>query len=107
MRSARDSSPPSASRIVAGRDFDERDSRPVGEAGPRSAIVNEAFVKRYFGGRSPLGARICQGSGPDAKPNIEIVGVVADFSYRGLRERVGAGVLSRCSRTTMPAAIFT
>src|SRR5262249_23566102 len=25
-------------------------------------------------------------SGPDVRPNIEIVGVVADFSYRGLRE---------------------
>ncbi len=48
--------------------------------------MNEAFVKRYFGGRSPLGARICQGAGPDAKPNIEVVGVVSDFSYRGLRE---------------------
>jgi len=30
--------------------------------------------------------RICQGSGPDAKPDIEVVGVVSDFSYRGLRE---------------------
>jgi predicted permease len=73
-------------RIVAGRDFDERDSRPVGAAGQRSAIVNEAFAKRYLGGRNPLGVRICQGSGPDAKPNIEVIGVVADFSYRGLRE---------------------
>jgi hypothetical protein len=73
-------------RVIAGRDFDERDSRPAGEAGLRSAIVNQAFVKRYLAGRDPLGARICQGSGPDAKPNIEIVGVVADFSYRGLRE---------------------
>jgi predicted permease len=73
-------------KIVAGRDFDERDSRPVGGAGYRSAIVNEAFVKRYFGARSPLGARICEGSGPDGKPNIEIIGVVADFSYRGIRE---------------------
>src|SRR5204863_3069308 len=73
-------------RIVAGRDFDERDSTPVGEATPRSAIVNAAFVKRYLAGRQPLGARICQGSGPDAQPNIEIVGVVADFSYRGIRE---------------------
>src|SRR6266542_34283 len=73
-------------RIVAGRDFDERDSIPAGEAGPRSAIVNQAFVTRYLAGREPLGARICQGAGPDAQPNIEIVGVVADFSYRGLRE---------------------
>jgi ABC-type antimicrobial peptide transport system permease subunit len=48
--------------------------------------VNEAFVKRYLEGRSPLGVRICEGSGPDAKPNIEIVGVMSNFSYRGLRE---------------------
>jgi len=72
--------------MVAGRNFDQRDSRPIGEAGFRSAIVNQAFAKRYFAGRSPLGARICQGGGPDAKPNTEIVGVVADFSYRGIRE---------------------
>ncbi len=72
--------------IVAGRDFDERDSRPGSENGERTAIVNESFARRYFGARNPLGARICQGAGPDAKPNIEIVGIVADFSYRGLRE---------------------
>ncbi|MGH9593271.1 MAG: FtsX-like permease family protein, partial [Bryobacteraceae bacterium] len=35
---------------------------------------------------SPLGVRICEGSGPDAKPTAEIVGVMSDFSYRGLRE---------------------
>ena len=73
-------------RMVAGRNFDERDARPVGEKGARTAIVNQAFVKRYLAGRNPLGVRICQGVGPDAKPNIEIVGVVSDFSYRGLRE---------------------
>jgi predicted permease len=73
-------------RIIEGRDFDERDSPQAGEAGWRSAIINEAFANRYFEGRSPLGARICEGSGPDAKPNIEIIAVVADFSYRGLRE---------------------
>src|SRR5262245_61607527 len=73
-------------RLIAGRDFDERDSRPLGEAGYRSAIVNQSFAKRYLAGRSPLGTRIGQGSGPDVKPNIQVVGVVADFSYRGLRE---------------------
>ena len=72
-------------RIVVGRDFDERDSLPVNE-GRRVAIVNEAFVKRYFGGRNPLGSRIGHGTGPDAKPDIEIVGVVANISYRGVRE---------------------
>jgi len=73
-------------RLIAGRDFDGRDSRPLGEAGYRSAIVNESFAKRYLAGRSPLGVRIGQGSRPDVKPDIEIVGVVADFSYRDLRE---------------------
>jgi predicted permease len=73
-------------RIVAGRDFDERDSLPVSEGGQRVAIVNEAFVKRYLGGHSSLGARIGQGSGPDVKPDVEIIGVVANISYRGVRE---------------------
>jgi predicted permease len=73
--------------IVAGRDFEERDSLPLSEGGRRVAIVNEAFVKRYFGERNPLGALVCQGSGPDAKPDTQIIGVVANISYRGLREQ--------------------
>ena len=94
-------------RIVAGRDFDERDSRPVGETGARSAIVNEAFVKRYLRGRSPLGVRICEGSGPDAKPNVEVVGVVGGFQLSRSTRRVGTGVLpdfrrQRCCRQFLP-----
>jgi predicted permease len=74
-------------RIVAGRPFDQRDSQPASDTEPRSAIVNEAFVKRYLAGQNPIGARICEGAGPDAKPNIEIIGVMTDFNYRGLREQ--------------------
>jgi predicted permease len=73
-------------KIIAGRNFNDHDIAAAGEQGWRSAIVNEAFVKRYLGGRNPLGVRICQGAGPDAKPNTEIIGVVANFSYRGIRE---------------------
>ncbi|HYZ84757.1 MAG TPA: FtsX-like permease family protein, partial [Bryobacteraceae bacterium] len=73
-------------RIVGGRDFDERDSRPASDGGRRVAIVNEAFVKRYLGGQSPFGVRIGVGSGTDVKPDVEIVGVVSNISYRGLRE---------------------
>jgi predicted permease len=72
--------------LLAGRDFDEHDSRPAGEPGRPCAIVNEAFVKRYLTGRDPLGVRIGAGSGPDVKPGIPIVGVVTNFNYRGLRE---------------------
>jgi predicted permease len=74
-------------RVLAGRDFDQSDSRPAGEIGPRCAIVNQAFVKRYLAGRDPLGVLIARGGGgADVKPNSPIVGVVADMSYRGLRD---------------------
>ena len=73
-------------RILAGRDFDTRDARPPGEAGHRSIIVNEAFVKRYLAGRNPLGILIGEGSDPGVKPDVVIVGVCASFNYRGLRD---------------------
>src|SRR5262249_36874820 len=60
-------------KIVAGRDFSERDALP----GQKAAIVNEAFVKRYLGGHNPLGVYVGLGSGTDVNPDIEIVGVVA------------------------------
>src|SRR5215831_5032967 len=83
-------------KIVAGRDFNEHDSLtraapgsslPVSENGQRVAIVNQAFVKRYFGGRNPLGARAAMGSAPDARPDTEIIGVVENISYRNVREQ--------------------
>jgi predicted permease len=83
-------------RIVAGRDFNEHDalnviaanqSLPVNQSGQRAVIVNEAFVKRYFEGRNPLGVRVAMGSAPDAKPDSEIVGVVENISYRNVREQ--------------------
>jgi predicted permease len=73
-------------RLLAGRDFDERDSRAAAQTGPRSAIVNQAFVRRYLAGGNPLGVLIGEGGEPDVKPDIPIIGVVTDFNYRGLRE---------------------
>ena len=74
-------------RVLAGRDFDQSDSRPVSEIGPRCAIVNQAFVKRYLADRDPLGVLIARGGGAsNVTPNSRIVGVVADMSYRGLRD---------------------
>jgi putative ABC transport system permease protein len=73
-------------RIVVGRDFDQRDTRAGDDGGPRTAIVNEAFVARYLAGRNPLGVLVAVGSGPDVQPNRVVIGVVSTFSYRGLRE---------------------
>src|SRR5215469_6432892 len=73
-------------KLLAGRNFDDHDISPPGQPGYRSAIVSAGFVKRYLAGRDPLGMRICEGTGPNAKPTVEIVGVMSDFSYRGLRD---------------------
>jgi len=49
--------------------------------------VNERFARRYFGDSSPLGRRVGLGDREDVRTNLEIVGVVQDFSYRDLREQ--------------------
>jgi predicted permease len=74
--------------ILSGRAFEDRDARDDDKRAFRSVVVNERFARRYFGDRSPLGARLGFGIAPDAPTDIEIVGVVKTFSYRarGLRE---------------------
>jgi predicted permease len=72
--------------ILAGRDFDERDSQEGPEPKFRSVIVNERFAKQYFNGKDPIGARVGFGNRPDSKAEMEIVGVVKTFSYRGIRQ---------------------
>jgi predicted permease len=69
-------------QVVAGREFDERD----GQGARRTGIVNERFAKLYFAGRSPVGFQFGIGGGANAKPDIEIVGVVRDVKYESLNE---------------------
>ena len=48
------------------------------------AVVNETLVRRYFGGRDPIGARITFGSATDEPEWREVVGVVHDVRHQGL-----------------------
>ena len=68
-------------RLVAGRDFLPNDSAPLD---PTAVIVNEAFVRRYFGGTSPLG-RTYDRTGQPPPVRQEIVGVVTDVRLGNLR----------------------
>jgi putative ABC transport system permease protein len=70
-------------RLVAGRDFDLRDT----PQSPKVAIVTQAFVKKFFGGRDPIGQsfQIDEGAGRP-RPFYQIVGVVKDTKYTDLRE---------------------
>jgi putative ABC transport system permease protein len=64
--------------ILAGRDFDARDTRD----GLPVCIVNEAFA-RGLNGRSPIGLRVVLRSEPDAKPVVrQIVGVARQVKGR-------------------------
>ena len=68
--------------LLSGRAFTTRDR----EAAPTVAVVNEAFVKRFFAGatsqalgaHAQLGATPSPTEGPDGAPLMEIVGVVGD-----------------------------
>ena len=70
--------------IVAGRSFEARDEE--GERGfPRSILVSNAFAKRYWPGRDPLGKRITWDEGMwDGGWGMTVVGVVGDVQYAGL-----------------------
>jgi predicted permease len=70
--------------ILEGRDFRESDAKEKTDV----AIVNHKFAEHFFPGASAIGKRLSEGTGPQAKLTIQIVGVVADALYEGPREGV-------------------
>jgi putative ABC transport system permease protein len=70
-------------RMTAGRDFSGADT----PQSPRVAIVSESFVKKHLNGATALGRSFqVEGQAGEARPSIEIVGVVRDTKYTDLRE---------------------
>ena len=65
--------------LVLGRAFDDRDDGPSAKV----AIVNQAFVRQFFGGDNPVGRAI--GISLGYGDRVEIVGVAADAQYTDLR----------------------
>jgi putative ABC transport system permease protein len=71
-----------ATRLLAGRDFDDRDTT----RSPNVAIVNESFARQLVNGANPIGARFWREATPNDPERVyEIVGVVKDTKYRDLR----------------------
>jgi predicted permease len=70
--------------ILAGRGFMSKDTANS----PKVALVNESFVKRYFGASPAVGRRVGLGSDPGTPTDIEIIGVVNDTKYENLREEI-------------------
>jgi predicted permease len=75
--------------FLAGRDFSDRDTTQS----PPVAIVNETFVHQFLGAENPEGKTIRTRAEPHYPENeYEIVGVVKDAKYGGLREEIPAEV---------------
>ena len=69
-------------RPLQGRTFRLEDR----DGGPPTAIVNQSFARKHFGGESALARRIRLGGAESTQPWATIVGVVPDMYAGGLGE---------------------
>jgi predicted permease len=63
-------------RLVDGRDFTDADNQTTRGV----AVVNQAFVRRFFPGEDPIG-RLFGFAAPENSSSFQIVGVVKDAKY--------------------------
>jgi len=70
--------------LLAGREFTARDAL----GGPKVAIVNEAFAKKFNLGRDAVGKRMGENQGSSSKLDIEIVGLVKDAKYSEVKGQI-------------------
>jgi macrolide transport system ATP-binding/permease protein len=69
-------------RVVLGRGITPQDTA----TSPSVAVVNQSFVKQFFGKENPLGHHMGV-PGPDSPGAYEIVGVVEDTTYQNVHEK--------------------
>jgi len=74
-------------QFLDGRAFTEAEV----DGARKVAVVNQTFVKKYFGGENPIGrqvriARLTEFEDKVAEPNFEVIGVVADALNQGLQD---------------------
>ena len=69
--------------VLLGRAIEARDV----SAAAKVAVVNEVFVKTYFGGENPIGRHFTLGRGQNAF-DIEVVGVAKNARYSSLKEEL-------------------
>ena len=70
-------------RLLAGREFTRSDNL----GGPKVAVVNEAFARKFNLGTNPVGKRMGTG-GPNDKLDTEIVGLVKDAKYSEVKDAI-------------------
>ena len=70
-------------RLLAGREFTRSDNL----GGPKVAVVNEAFARKFNLGTNAVGKRMGTG-GPNDKLDTEIVGLVKDAKYSEVKDAI-------------------
>lgn len=68
--------------LIRGREIEIRDTA----SGPRVAVVNETFVKRFFKDQNPIGRTFTFDDETDDGAPLEIVGVIGDVKSLDTRE---------------------
>ena len=91
--------------LLAGREFDARDTANTEEEAMRSAVavVNRQFAEHFFGKQNPIGRHIGWGGGGPLY--IRIVGVVENSLYEGPRSRVRRQVFLPYEQIGDPTAV--
>jgi predicted permease len=74
-------------RLLAGRDFSKDDA----PGGAQVVVVNEAYGRRYFGDRNPVGQHL-SAMVRGKRADLEIIGVARNTLYSGLRGEAYPGI---------------
>ena len=92
--------------LLGGRDFTKEDS----ESSPGVAVVNQAFLRRFFPSGNAIGKTFRHDAEPDyPETEYQIVGVVADSKYSSVRENIPPEVFLPAAQNPSPspsASIF-
>jgi len=85
--------------LVAGRSFSDRDNQTA----PKVVIINETAARKYFVNENPIGLRF--GTSVEKSSDLEIVGVLRDTKYEGVRQEVPATMFVPALQSR-PATVF-
>jgi predicted permease len=69
-------------RVLAGRDFEQRDAAGT----PPVVIVNQTVARKFFGAQDPVGKQLRLQTSGEKPTTVTIVGLVEDAKYATLRE---------------------
>jgi len=86
--------------LLQGRDIGLQDT----PGAPKVAMVNEAFMRAYFPGESPLGHRFDVGK-PKNTGEYEIVGVLRDAQFHDVKEKIKPMVFPAILQDTSQTAL--